>query len=325
MSASNIVPWHGKGEVVEECNTVEDCMEKAGLGFTVSKRTLYVDGADDGEVVSVPTHWATHRDDKPAGQSVLGIVKKDYEVLQNVDAFRAFNPFKESGEITFETAGVLDEGRQVWILARFKEEVAIIADDIVRQYMLIANGHDGVNSVLTGFCSGRVVCWNTLTAALQEHSNWVKIPHRKNVGIAVERAGEMLKEAREYFKATTEMFQAMTRVKMNDAKAEAFIRSVYDRPACAGPVWQAQPKLMRLWETGTGMDLQGVRGTLWAAYNAVTEYEDHVKALREDTCRFKRSWMTDGARVKGRAFGTAQAILTGDLKLEDMAALNYTN
>ncbi len=342
MSASNKTPWHGKGVVVEECKTVEECIALAGMDFTVSKRTIYLDGDtvppvdntepaeaetpdDGGEVVSIPSHFAMHRDDKPSGSGVLGVVKQDYTPLQNRDAFAGFNQFVEKGEITFETAGVLDEGKQVWILARFTEERSIIGDDIVRQYLLLANGHDGVNAVMMGFCAGRVVCWNTLTAALSEHKNWIKIAHRKNVEWAVKKAGDILGQGRDYFMAAAEVFTAMTEIKMTDAQAEGFQRSVYDRPAMTGPVWQAKEKLTNLWTDGTGMDLPGVRGTLWAAYNAVTEYEDHVKQLREGTCTFKRAWMTDGARMKARAFTTAEAILGGKIKVEDLPGLNASN
>lgn len=70
-------------------------------------------------------------------------------------------------------------------------------------------------------------------------------------------------------------------------------------------------RLIRLFETGRGNAMEGVRGTLWAALNAVAEYVDHERPTRSGeggSAREKRlesSLWGSGARLKERAWRVA--------------------
>jgi hypothetical protein len=66
-----------------------------------------------------------------------------------------------------------------------------------------------------------------------------------------------------------------------------------------------------LFEDGQGQSLPQVRGTLWAAYNGVTEYVDHRvlfgrngRPLPEDR-RLGSVWFGEGYRIKARAYREA--------------------
>ena len=50
--------------------------------------------------------------------------------------------------------------------------------------------------------------------------------------------------------------------------------------------------------------MPGVKGTAWAAWNAVTEYVDHHTG-NDARRRMESSWWGDGAKVKSRAFELA--------------------
>ncbi len=60
---------------------------------------------------------------------------------------------------------------------------------------------------------------------------------------------------------------------------------------------------------GTGNDRPGVRGTLWAAYNAATELADHGKQYQAPEKRLDAACFGDGYSVKGRALRVARAKL----------------
>jgi uncharacterized protein DUF932 len=52
------------------------------------------------------------------------------------------------------------------------------------------------------------------------------------------------------------------------------------------------------------------KGTLWGAYNAVTEYVDHYRGARVDeTQRLKSMWFGAGERIKKHAFRIAADML----------------
>ena len=52
----------------------------------------------------------------------------------------------------FETAGSLDSGKRVWMMARIPKELKAAKSDIVNPYLLVTNGHDGAHAagVLAG-------------------------------------------------------------------------------------------------------------------------------------------------------------------------------
>jgi hypothetical protein len=51
------------------------------------------------------------------------------------------------------------------------------------------------------------------------------------------------------------------------------------------------------------------RGTLWGAYNAVTEYTDHVLCPNDPGRRLTSIWFGGGEKLKERAFKIAQQLL----------------
>jgi phage/plasmid-like protein (TIGR03299 family) len=96
---------------------------------------------------------------------VLGIVSDEYEVVDNRDAFLFLDALIGS-ELHFETAGSLRGGRRVWVLARLPEYVEL-GGDLSATYVYVANSHDGSMAVTAAVTPIRVVCANTLGAAVR--------------------------------------------------------------------------------------------------------------------------------------------------------------
>ena len=66
-------------------------------------------------------------------------------------------------------------------------------------------------------------------------------------------------------------------------------------------------RIVPLFEAGRGNDLPGVRGTWWAAMNAVTEYVSYVRG-RSDEARLDSMWFAAGAHLNKRALQTAMTL-----------------
>ena len=102
--------WHGLGTVLDHAPTSEAALEAAHLDWRVDMRALKtVDGID------VPDNFATVRADN---QTVLGVVSAKYKVVQNRTAFAFLDSLVESGDMRYESAGALKDGRIVWLLGR---------------------------------------------------------------------------------------------------------------------------------------------------------------------------------------------------------------
>jgi len=104
--------WHGLGQIVQDYPTSAEAIRFAGLDYNVEKRKLFTydnennDGNPDEEIIiheiEVPNYYATIRTDT---EQVLGVVGKDYEVVQNADAFSFFDAIVGGDGILYETAG----------------------------------------------------------------------------------------------------------------------------------------------------------------------------------------------------------------------------
>jgi len=69
---------------------------------------------------------------------------------------------------------------------------------------------------------------------------------------------------------------------------------------------QSRESAAHLFEHGKGNNLSGVTGTLWAAYNGITELVDHKPTRRTPKEHLESIWFGDGYLLKARAFEIAK-------------------
>ena len=129
-------PWHGLGTKVMEAPTSADAIQLAGLDWIVEPKPVY-----DGEGTPI-LGWVANT--RSSDGKVLGLVTTRYKVVQNADAF-SFTDHLIGGDVRYETAGSLREGKQVWLLA--KMPAAKVAGDEVEPYLCFTNTHDGTGAV----------------------------------------------------------------------------------------------------------------------------------------------------------------------------------
>ena len=149
-------PWHGLGTLVMEAPASADALVWAGLDWRVIQKEVRT---EDGDWIA-----GYKANVRSTDGSVLGIVSDRYKVVQNEDAFRFTDELLGEG-VTYETAGSLQYGRKVWMLARMPQRY-IIAGDEIEPYLVIMNSHDGSSGVKVAMTPIRVVCQNTLNLAL---------------------------------------------------------------------------------------------------------------------------------------------------------------
>jgi phage/plasmid-like protein (TIGR03299 family) len=162
--------WHGLGQIVEDYPTSAEAMRYAGLDYTVEKRPLFTNSLandlaelDNGEFpkLDVPNFFSTVRTDN---NSVLGVVGKDYEVVQNSDAFQFFDAIVGGGSgIKYETAGALGKGERIFITAKLPDYIRVGVKDWIEQYLFLTTTHDGLGSITAAFTPIRIVCNNSAT------------------------------------------------------------------------------------------------------------------------------------------------------------------
>lgn len=328
---TGVPAWHKLGTVLEGAPSIQEAIVASGTDWNVCEKPLYVDQgqlfgigkngknrkADCVSAELVKTHKSIVRE---SDGRVLGIVGKDYVPVQNKEAFQWFDFLLENGDATLEAGGSLRNGQRIWVLAKMKGEAGdVVKSDTVESYLLLSNAHDGTMSVWISFTPIRVVCMNTLTAALSnierqaERGKAIKIRHTASVDRQLKYAQELVDTSRHVFDNSMESYKLFAKTGMTDKQFDEFIQKVlYGKHKVNIEKEMEEERnemprealLKKLFEAGKGQDIPGVRGTVWAGYNAFTEYVDHHRG-RTDESRLDGSWYGDGNRMRKRAYNEA--------------------
>ena len=302
----NETPWHGLGERFVEPPSMEEAIVAAGLNWKVDTKPLYL---EDG--TQAPSKAVVRETDN----SILGVVGENYQPLQNIDAFKFFNNFIDTNQASLETAGSLRQGKRIWVLAKInKDPMTIVSksNDIVEKYVLLSNSHDGTMSVRAGFTPIRVVCANTLSMSHQSGaSQLIRLKHTKNLNVNLERVSQIMDLANQQFEATAEQYRILANKDVNSADLEKYVKLVFVGPKYEqmekegqSPARNVLPKVINLFENGRGSQLPGVKGTYWAAYNAVNEYLGYERGS-DRQARLDKMWFGDSATINQKAFKVA--------------------
>lgn len=266
-------PWHGLGTRVEEAPTSADALHLAGLDWQVKQEPIYT---DNGSVI--PGYKANVRD---SDRRVLGVVTDRYKIIQNQEAF-AFTDSLLGEGVRYETAGSLQEGRKVWLLARLPREY-IISGERISPYLVFSNTHDGSGAVKVALTPIRVVCNNTLNLALSTASRSWSMIHTGNINDKIQEAKDTLFMAEEYMDSLGKEFERLRRQKITDAQVKEYIELLLPLEKNAT---QVQSKnIMKLREDMKqryydAPDLQNVGNNAYRFINAVSDFATHSNPLR---------------------------------------------
>lgn len=307
MFSVNEVPWHGLGVILTESpKTVEEALITAGLNWEVALSPQFT--RYNGEELKTGQNAVIRTSDA----RILGNVGPDYHPVQNKSAFKFFDPAIEKGLVTLETAGSLKGGRRVWMLARVNDSSAdIVPGDQVNAYFLLSNSHDGSLTVRLGFTGVRVVCCNTL--AMSHKSNLLRIRHTKNAEMALDEIQEIVDFQRQRFVASVEKMRHLASLGVKETTLRDYVERVFKpevqkRTVCEEDLKTGLDniygKIVPLFEKGRGNDMPGVKGTMWGAYNAVSEFLTWERGRTADT-RLDSLWFGEAANTNARAFQQA--------------------
>lgn len=316
------LPW-AIGIDVSDCKTSKEVMKKANLDFIVDKCELMArmpfglnrnnivnelagDFARNGKIYrELVGTYATYRSDI---SEPLGLVKAKYEVVQNVDAFNFFDDAIGENMAKWDTAGSLGNGRKIYLSAKLPIETKV-GNDIINNYLVFSNSHDGTSSVNIMFTPIRVICTNMLNSALNSASSYIRIRHTKSVKEQLENGAYILNIAIKHAKSAQELYQSLTKIKMSDKDVIKYIADLqltasekellnkYDSQKGYERLINRDYRTMEV--TGismkkinqivtmvdyyfNGIGQQHILGNAWGAYNAITGFYCNVANLEKE-------------------------------------------
>jgi phage/plasmid-like protein (TIGR03299 family) len=128
MAYAGSVPWHGLGTRVKGLMTAREALVAAGLDWEVELAHVYIESHGARQGVRRVDDWKAIQ--RVTDKKVYAIVGARYEPIQNKNAFNFFDEVVGSGQAIYETAGALQEGRRIWILANMKGSIGIRGDEV---------------------------------------------------------------------------------------------------------------------------------------------------------------------------------------------------
>ena len=210
MSTRQNIAWEG----IKGCKsfntpvTINEAIDAIGGNYNVAKQSLIrvpeeiIRAITMGQLSSmdlsqylttdniIDTHSATFIEES---NQTINVVGSKYGIIQNSKAFEFIDIMTSGtlgGEQTpmIETAGILDGGARMYVTAKMPNKFFIDGDDTdgIDDYIVFTNTHDGSGAVMALFTPIRVICQNTLNAAIRGAVNKVAFKHTANVGERLE-------------------------------------------------------------------------------------------------------------------------------------------
>jgi len=281
--------WHRLGVVVDGTLPAREAFRLAEADFSIAARPVF-----DADMQPIAGYQAITRLD--TGKT-LSVMAESYTTIQNEALIRIAEALHE--DTSMDAVCVLADGRRVTFTARVRgAEADVVPGDPVQQYLIGCTSHDGSIPFQLLFSPIRVVCQNTLSAAVglaerrQHRDTSIRIRHTKNADALIQRLPELVDIRRRQFLGGIEELRQMAATPCSMAQFRQYISSVFadqlegtvndvrgDKSTARLKVLEdlaGWPSLRRKFEgEAIGSELMASRGTAWAAYQSVTEFLSH--------------------------------------------------
>lgn len=274
-------PWHGLGTMVAEAPNSAKALELAGLDWTVESKEICVAGGD-----KIPNYRANVRSTDGA---TLGVVSDRYTIVQNKEAFD-FTDGLIGGDVRYETAGSLNGGKTIWLLAKMPE-VDILGDK-TEPYLCFTNTHDGSGAVRVCMTPVRVVCNNTLNFALSTAKrNW-STRHVGDLQGKKREAHVTLALATKYMGALADEADRLANITVQDERLKEILDELF--PAKETDTDRVKNTMKAMKDEYMicyfAPDIAKFRGTAWGAVNAMADMVDHNAPHRKTQNYQENNW-----------------------------------
>jgi phage/plasmid-like protein (TIGR03299 family) len=332
-------PWHGLGYSVPLNATGADMLNTAKLNWQVQRRSIAMRPGDGDRsrmlVDPLSGYRAIVRSDN---DQVFQVATDRYQPVQNAQIVDFFREYCEAGNAIMETVGGLKGGAIVWALAKLNGGNMIVDGvDELRGYMLLATSHDGSVRTVGKPTQVRVVCWNTLSAALQgaKGANEFRMKHtRKWTPAVAKEAQEVMGLAIEQVRETNTLANKLSHVRLDGKGKVEFLHRLLnsdkDAPvtfADYDPTAEDVDRVLKSFEADVstqeveglgrvgqsileatyaspGAKMVTADGTMWGMVNGVSFYSDHIRGRAQDS-RLANAWFGAGDLLKRRALEVA--------------------
>ena len=303
--------WHGYGQISDNKLSSREVLIQSQLAYPVDKAPHIYRFPSGNEIISDNSYY-TFRTDT---EEILGDgLTADYHVVQNVDAFSFFDSIVNGEGIIYETAGALGKGERIFITAKLPNYIKVGKDDMIEQYLFLSTSHNGSESITIAFTPVRIVCNNTLNAALGNCSNVIRIKHTASAETQLKEAHKIMGMVNTLSPLMEQAFNQWSKISITDNQVQKLIqvalapnketlnnirdgRMEENSSVYKNQVYSAFGYSMM----ADTQNMETTKGTLFGAYNAVTGYFQNVRNYNSNEDKINSLFCGGLAQKKGQS------------------------
>lgn len=290
FSANRVKPWHYTEtyehvKLIQEAPTSEEALIAAGLDWNVVSTPVYQESG-----LLIPGYKANVRD---KDNMVLGIVSGRYRIVQNKEAFSFTDALigdTEFGEVRYETAGSLCNGKKVWLLAKMPTRKVL--DDDVEPYICFANSFDGSGAVQVCATPIRVCCQNTMNLALNTAKRKWSTKHVGDMQSKLEEAKLCLQLADKYMINLDIEADRLANAKLYEEQIAEILDEMFpvDDKATERKKNNVLQFKKNFWTAYNMPDIAKFEDSAYKAINAMSDFVTHATPARNTTTYNENRW-----------------------------------
>lgn len=291
--------WQGLGTVVDNLEDMDEqtVLGTCKMGYEVIKKPVFCQYYEDGQIkyAEVPERFLTVRMDKHPTDpcAYLGHVGDHYTVIQNEQMKEFAVQLSDTGNVHFEYAGTIRNGKAAWMLAQIPGQFSVL-DDKLFPYLMLTNSHDGSMSFMSILTMMRARCWNVMSAAVKKCRYRYSIKHTQSADWKINEANAALKNGVVYAHLLRGELEKMAKDVMDKNFVDGFLAAVirgekYKKNKAGQSVLTGAEKTRQLlkgliWGGQIGGDDEALfrdgNPTAYGIYSAFTQYAETEQTVR---------------------------------------------
>lgn len=208
-----------------------------------------------------------------------------------------------------------NKGERIFITAKLPDYIRVGRNDCIEKYLFLTTSHDGYGSITAAFTPVRIVCNNTLNAAMHNHTNCIRLKHTANVQDRLKVAHHLLGISNQLANEMEGIFNQWSRVRIKDQEVKRLIQLAMapnkettdalkaGRFADLSTLYTNTVNNVYEYAMASPTQLEETtKGTLFGTYNAITGYYQNFKSYKDEESKFKSIMYGTGLQKGQKAF-----------------------
>lgn len=343
--------WHNLG-TVRPFTTAIEAVRESDMDWNIHKLPATYT-MPDGTVIRDEEAFTLWREptvmDAEWKRLSRNLVSADYMYMQNVDVANSVDYLTESTKTDtnpngwrFATCAALGNGETFFVCLDMGEST--IAGEQFHNYFTFGENRNGARSAIGYVSPIRAVCSNTYNLGIKQASSKMEIAHRATMRIETDEMMQIISEAQRTGMSVNAALNALAEIKIDEVQFSDMLDAVVPMPTMpriltmnnltgvmaekrksAEYIYEQKVKgiartrdsIIAEWNRSNDEMMPVLRGTAYAAFNAVTEYTTHKHGTggsrgRTMSVASRAEWdlMGDGQKMRDAAY---VALTSGEL------------